>query len=33
MLEIRIVDAKDITALKTHYLYYSGLEELMKNTV
>lgn len=26
----KIVDAKDTIALKTHYPYYSGLEELMK---
>jgi len=28
-----IVNAKDKIALKTHYPYYSGLEELMKNMV
>lgn len=27
----RIVDAEDTVALKTHYPYYSGLEELMEN--
>ncbi len=26
----KIIDARDKTALKTHYPYYSGLEELMK---
>lgn len=26
-----IIKAKDYTALKTHYLYYSGLEALLKN--